>query len=45
MDEGERVLQREKLLFEMIKRESFESMRGAVKWDKKKSFESMKRTV
>ena len=38
MDEGERVLQRKKLLFEEIERESFESVRGAIRGDKKEEF-------
>ena len=38
LDEGKRVLQCEKLLFEGIERESFESVRGAVRGDKKKEF-------
>ena len=42
MDEGERVLQHEKLMFERIKRESFESMRWVVRGDKKKCFESVR---
>ena len=37
LNEGERVLQHEKLMFKGIKRESFESMRWAIKGDKKKS--------
>ena len=35
LDEGERVLQLEKLLFEGIERENFESLRWAVRGDKK----------
>ena len=34
----ERVLQCEKLLFKEIKKESFESVRGAVRGDKKEEF-------
>ena len=45
MNEGERVLQYEKLMFEGTKRESFESMKWAVRGDKKKCFESMRMAI
>ena len=38
MDEGERVLQREKLFFKGIERESFKIVRGVVREDKKEEF-------
>ena len=38
LDEGERVLQLEKLLFEGIEKESFESVKGAIRRDPKEEF-------